>query len=81
MLATTKNEPLPIISITDKEERDHKFLTRIIETHINVAITITLDDHHNLNKNVHQIMATMKNIPSLGSNISVSDNNTWRKMN
>ena len=64
MLATTKNEPQLISSITSKKVRDHKLLTTVKETVINAATTTTLDDCQNQNKNVHKMMATTRNIPS-----------------
>ena len=74
MLATTKNEPQLINNSTNKKVGDWEFLTTIIETVINAA-TNSLDDHQNQNKNVHKTTATTAIIPSLGSNINLSDNN------
>ena len=73
MLATTKNEPRLIISITSKKVLDREFLTTIQNA---ATTTSTLDDHQNQNKNGYKMMATTMNIPSLGSNTNVSDNNT-----
>ena len=74
--ATTKNEVQLIINSTSKKVGDWVFLTTITETVINAAAnTTTLDDHKNQNKNVHKTTAMATIIPSLGSNINVSDNN------